>query len=119
MTYEKYEDFEAKAKAKYGEGPYYVTWCTGGVTGGNCWGGEANQSLTPDPEPELEMIDDILSMIMPSITFLEYRKIMKANVVEYNHYSQREYYGNSTDYCKKTLNLRALFDVLRELMDNK
>lgn len=75
----------------------FVKWVTGGITGGNCWGDEADQPVSPDEPEELTQLDQILERVSPEITFLQYKSLVK-DVVVTGSYTQHEYYGNF--YCK-------------------
>jgi hypothetical protein len=93
-----------------------ATWTIGGTTGGNCWGGEANQSVTPDDEPDDVALDAILEKVCPSLTFLQYRKLMRAGLYEISDEYLREYYGNSTEERTRTLKLDVLYNTLKEIL---
>jgi hypothetical protein len=85
-------------------------WCIGGVTGGNCWGGEANESVSAHDEPEYGGLDDLLLEIAPNITFLQYKKILSCE--ERYEYTDHEYYGNYTEYRVKYISINALYNIL-------
>ena len=91
---------------------FEAEWVTGGLTGGNCWGDEADTSLTADPEPELRGLDEVLAEVCPSITFIQYKLLMKE--MEYDEYEQGEYYGNYVIYGTKKLSVDTVYDKLVE-----
>jgi hypothetical protein len=96
----------------YGSPLYYqVEWVTGGLTGGNCWGDNADQSVSSDPEPELELLDQFLEVICPALTLRQYRELTAA-VVNRGSYTDYEYYGNYTTKCTKTVSYRDLYNEM-------
>lgn len=89
-------------------------WTVGGMIGGNCWGEDANRSVTAEEEPEFEYLDVILSIFCPTITFLNYkRKILP--LIKTEDYTQNEYYGNYYDKRRKIIFLDELYEVVKEL----
>lgn len=88
-----------------------VRWTTGGMTGGNCWGGKANCSISSDPEPEFEDLDRILEQACPQIGFIQYKRIVQ-DIVKYDRKTSYEYYGNYYNYSIKTVNLEKLEQYL-------
>ena len=96
----------------YGSPLYYqVEWVTGGLTGGNCWGDNADQSVSSDPEPELELLDQFLEVICPALTLRQYRELT-ATVVNRDSYTDYEYYGNYTTKGTKTISYRDLYNEM-------
>jgi len=91
---------------------YPVTWTTGGLTGGNCWGGSANEPVEAEPEPELTVLDDILLDVFPSLTFMQFRVLMREDIVKVTTGTDSEYYGNYYRYSKKELDVDALYRAL-------
>lgn len=99
----------------FGSADYYeVEWRTGGMGGGNCWGGEPSYSVDSDPVPELDLIDEFLEEICPNMSFFQYKKVMR-DLVDHDSRIEYEYYGNSTNYGIKRIHYRALFDRLKEV----
>ena len=94
--------------------PYITTgeWVTGGITGGDCWGGEANRPIGSVPEPEFTQLDNLLEVVWPDITHLKYKKLVSELVTEHEHGSN-EYYGNNTRYSEKRIDLGDLYEWLR------
>lgn len=91
-----------------------VSWTTGGTSGASCWGGESIYPIRPDPPKELNELDIILEAVVPSLTFLQYKRITK-NVVINNTWSNSDYYGN-TDYKQSlTAVMYDLYCVLLEM----
>lgn len=89
-------------------------WIVGGMAGGNCWGDNADRSVTAEEEPEFEYLDVILSIFCPNITFLNYKqKILP--LIKTEDYQQNEYYGNYYDKRRKIIFLDELYEVVKEL----
>ena len=92
----------------------YVEWSTGGVSGGSCWDSSDPQPYTNnDPAPELELLDKILETFYPKLSFLQYRALT-SKLMKSDGFSVGEYYGNSTDYQFKMVDLRELYDYMVE-----
>lgn len=91
-----------------------VQWSPGGVSGGSCWDSSDPQPYTNnDPIPELELLDKVLEEIYPQLSFLQYRALT-SKLMKCDGYSVDEYYGNSTDYQFKCVDVRELYDYLVE-----
>lgn len=87
-------------------------WCIGGMTGGDCWGGNANSFVSADSEPDYCGLDELLLEVAPSTTFLQYKKILSCEK-EYE-YTDHEYYGNYTEYKVKYILIKDLYDILKK-----
>lgn len=93
-----------------------VQWTTGGMTGGSCWmdGDEdPHYPVEAEKEPEFDDLDKIIEGICPTITFIQYKNLVKA-VVKEESYTDNEYYGNHYDRAKKSVNLHVLATYLQE-----
>lgn len=90
-----------------------VEWQTGGMSGGNCWGGEPNWPLDSDPEPGFNELDEILMKICPDIGLLQYRKIEQ--LIQRTSRHEPDYYGNFTTFGVKSIEIDALWECLIEL----
>lgn len=90
-----------------------ITWVTGGMRGGSCWGGEPRpmDDWEKDEEPEFEALDKVLEEICPNISFLVYKRLCQSVIEEDSRY-EPDYYGNSTEYGIKKVNLRKLYDYM-------
>jgi len=88
-------------------------WVTGGMSGGNCYGDEARPIYYADRPKDLMDLDTLLNEINPKITFLQYKQI--ENLIETQDWTDIEYYGNYTYYCYKYLDLKKMYDKLKEL----
>jgi len=85
----------------------YQMWETGGISGGSCWENSNPQHYSnSEPVPEWTALDEVLEILAPSLTFLQFRKISK--LIHSTSESQWEYYGNQTDYGIKYIVLEEL-----------
>lgn len=93
----------------------YTSWVSGGRSGGSCWDeGEPNYyPVDTEKEEDLEALDIILREICPNLSFLDYKTIIP--LIEYDSFTQNEYYGNFTTYSYKYLNLKSLYNKLKEI----
>ena len=89
-----------------------LSWHTGGISGGSCWGTENHAYSSGDPEPDWEDLDRILEHFCPNITHLKYKGIMRQSTTD--DYEQNEYYGNSTNYAMRVLKLKDLWAHMNE-----
>jgi hypothetical protein len=94
-----------------------VKWSTGGAEGGNCWGDEAHY-VSGEEEPEDEFITELLEKAAPSITFLQFRRLLKPGLYETRTSCEHEYYGNYTDYSHRKLKLNVLYERLKDLLSS-
>lgn len=72
------------------------SWIIGGMTGGNCWGDQADRPVTAEEPAELTLLDDFLEKRMPNLSFLEYKKLTK--FIKTQEWGKSEYYGNYYEY---------------------
>lgn len=97
----------------------YIHWYTGGISGGSCWNdGTVDNHYyrkSDDQEPEFDELDIILENICPNITYLQYKRLTNGLMLTGN-YSFDEYYGNSSEYSWKAINLQELCNRLTELV---
>ena len=92
----------------------YLKHETGGVSGGSCWDESNPQPYhNSEPMPEFDALYSILEKINPQMPFLQVRKILNT-LVKSCYYVDREYYGNSTTYLIKYVNLKDLHKFLTE-----
>lgn len=96
----------------YGDSKRYtVSWITGGSFGGNCWGDRAKIPISPQEEPGLELLDQLLKEVCPKITVKQYNQLLKDLVYREDH-SYSEYYGNFTTYAEKHVQFDQLYSWL-------
>ena len=100
-------------KIKTGVDTIGVSWETGGYRGGSCYGDKAERYTVNEREPEFEDLDKILECFAPQVTFLQYKRLYQELVKEGND-CEADYYGNSTDYHTKSVNLKDLYGYLQE-----
>lgn len=90
-----------------------VKWETGGVSGGSCWEDSNPQPYyTNNPEPDFSDLDDILKEVCPNISFFQYKELCK-NII-YGSEIDYEYYGNHTEYSKKSISVDDIWNFLTE-----
>lgn len=118
------EEFEAFLKEKgcietlsYPDGRYgrpsakcafSKRWTIGGIQGGSCWGGEPDEPVQADDEPEFSGLEEFFEDVFPSLTFLQYKILLKkAHSTEYR---ESCYYGNYEDCALKYITVEDLYD---------
>lgn len=110
-----FEAFMKKVKKALGHDPgdkIEIKWTIGGRTGKSCYSsGDIDDILDAEPEPEFEDFDKVLEAVDPDISYLRYKTVRRAVMVA-DTYRDEEYYGNYTDYARKRVNLRVLYDAL-------
>ncbi len=95
------------------EGIISVDWTIGGVTGGDCWGSDADISITADPEPEFEDLDKILAEVCPNISFLQYKRLCQA-IIKTKDWTEAGYYGNYYEKRIKSFSIAELEEYLKD-----
>jgi len=96
------------------DGVIYEKWCTGGITGGGYSDQSNYYAQQGEQEPDFIELDNLLTEICPNITYLQYKKLI-AGLIELQSWTEDEYYGNSSTYSCKIINLRKLFEKLLEM----
>lgn len=88
----------------------------GGAEGGG-WQDDsiATDYVESDPERQEEVLDSVLGLVAPGITYLQYKKLAKELIKE-DTYQDNDYYGNHTLYKLEMINPDALYDYLKELV---
>lgn len=94
---------------------YPVSWTTGGMTGGNCWGEGSPYPIEPETEPEFTVLDDILLDVFPSLSFMQYRVLVNKPIMVVTDDNESGYYGNYSYGKKKSLDIDVLYAALCEL----
>tara|TARA_R110000851_G_scaffold47424_1_gene115138 strand:- start:79430 stop:80275 length:846 start_codon:yes stop_codon:yes gene_type:complete len=110
---EAYRLFASKHNITLNEGGEVQgeSWCTGG-TWNDCW--ENTGNVPSDPSPEgMSVLDDLLETICPSVSFLQYKRIMN-DCVYVEDFSDGDYYGGTTYHNKYVLRMGALYNYLVE-----
>lgn len=89
----------------------------GGMDGGNCWGNEPYR-IEPDSEEMKEVdFDHLLTVCFPEITFLQFRKLMRGDILIYREWTENEYYGNYFIYRSQEIDFDVLFNALKKLVE--
>jgi hypothetical protein len=90
----------------------YMRWHVGGLQGGSCWDDSDPRPYTVNtPKPEFTVLDLVLRELMPNITLLQFRKVLR--LVEGTHKTDYEYYGNCTEYEIEYIVLSKLIEKLK------
>ena len=85
---------------------------TGGVRGGSCWdSSDPQEYINNEKMPEFVAFDEVLNIVYPDISHLQYKAICSQFVKEID-YRDGEYYGNYTDYEIKYVSLCDLYTYL-------
>ena len=85
--------------------------CTGGFTGGNCWG-DTPTAIEPEPVKDFTILDKVLLAVCPDIPYLKYKELKEKHVV-IKTWSEYSYYSNSEDYEATLLCLEDVFNFLK------
>lgn len=91
-------------------------WATGGLTGGSCWDEGEHQHYAVDgetPPTDFEMLDNIMMKYWSDIPYLLYRKHVLP-IIKTDSWTEYEYYGNSTSYAIRYVDLKDLFALLSQ-----
>lgn len=88
-------------------------WRIGGLTGGNCWGGNADQSISAEDPSEFTQLDSFLEKYFPKITFLQYKKLLP--LIKTQDFSVSEYYGNYTEYRISYVKFKDVAECISEM----
>jgi len=92
----------------------WMTHETGGYSGGSCWDhSDPRPYHNSEPMPQFTAFYEILERIVPNLTFLQ-SKVMEPIVIIETSDTVGEYYGNSTDYAIRYVNLVDLYNYLVE-----
>lgn len=82
----------------------------GGAQGGNCWGDSARHYSNKRNAEPFAPLDIILKETKPTISYLDYKEIEKL-IIE-DSMTDREYYGNYTEYTLFKIDIEKLYDKL-------
>lgn len=70
---------------------------TGGVTGGSCWDSSDPQPYTTNDKFDLSIIETLILEYTPDISHVAFKELFNRLVLEHDC-TDRQYYGNSTDF---------------------
>ncbi len=89
-------------------------WVVGGETGNGCYSDDVGRPITPEPEPDFLELEQALAAVCPSITFLQYKSLLRG--IERRDHSTRSdgYYGDFDDLIIKKILLKELYAWLQE-----
>ena len=100
---------------------FAVTFVTGGMGGGNCWGDEARSFTSQDYDiPEEGFHKELVFRLMEEsdvpVKLSDMAKISRkvAELEKEFHTTEYEYYGNSNDLKAVYLQVDELYDFLKE-----
>lgn len=89
-----------------------TSWVSGGMTGGSCYGQDNYHSVTPhEPEDISPKLSAIVRDIKPDLLMIEYFDEVHP-LIKNTSFTNYEYYGNSYEYTRLYVNLKALYKVL-------
>jgi len=89
------------------------SWNTGGYSGGNCWGDEAEYYQSDEDPPEFTFLEDIVMSLTQDITYKEFKKIKSH--VKIHSYGDVGYYGNVDYYNYYYIETEKLAEILNEI----
>ena len=83
-----------------------------GHSGGGYWdGANARYYKTDEPRPAWRVLDEVLKIICPDISYLRYREIESLVQVD-NYDDDSDYYGNNSEYDIYYIPLETLYKHL-------
>lgn len=88
----------------------YCRYDVGGYRGGSCWGDRAESYYNEAPKDKMKVLEIVLTELCPNISYLQYKQI--ESLIDYNDYSEDQYYGNSTDWKIEFIKLSDLYNLL-------
>jgi hypothetical protein len=91
----------------------YRRYKTSGYRGGSCWGTKPERVDFDDVDDGFIVLDLTLEKLMPNITYLKYKQILK--LIHTNEETDYEYYGNSTEWKVEYIILSELENFLNNL----
>lgn len=97
-----------------GKGWYGYVQCHHGTEGGNCWGGEANESFSYPSKEDDAFLELLLEELAPNITLLQFKKLARDLKKHDFEVGERCYYGNSSQYSGHYYILQEVFLALIE-----
>jgi hypothetical protein len=122
---ERNEEFSQRLKKKKSAYDNLEPFClvkkvlAGGYSGGNCWDDtrpdqweESCHIIQEYKEAFIRDLDKVLIEMYPNVGILQYKKIL--NLIKEYKYTEYEYYGNSNDYLIFYIELKELYDVIKE-----
>lgn len=95
-----------------------MEWCSGGMSGGNCWGDEAEE-IRPDAEPSTDdLLWKFLYLFTDTISKQEFEAIRYTpGLVVTRSWTDHEYYGNHYENNSKTIDLEIIWPFINLIID--
>lgn len=96
----------------------FLEWCSGGMSGGNCWGDEASE-IYPDDEPSIDdALWQFLELFSDDVSDKEFEVIKYTPGLEdEKEWTDSEYYGNYYYRNSKTINLETIWPFIEFILD--
>jgi len=104
-----------KKVVKKGEDTIIQKTIIGEAVGGNCWNDNPAEYHAIDLNKRLDFIylEKIINNFCPNISYKKYRKLWE-NLVHEEEETEREYYGNYTNYHIFRIDVKDLYNFLKE-----
>lgn len=90
---------------------YSSSW-SGGGSWCDCWGNSG--TIHPESTPQFDEFDNLLTLICPNVTFLQYKNLYNESV-EIEETREHDYYGGTETIFMYKCNLNSLYNKLVEL----
>lgn len=87
---------------------------TGGMTGGICFDNGEPEYCESEHGHVVFDPDSILEVICPNISYLRARKLVKSIESKIEQRTEREYYGNTSEYRRWVVNVYDLYNAFKE-----
>lgn len=96
----------------------FVEWCTGGASGGSCWGDEAH-SFSGDEEPDFgDELMNFLYIFVDEVSDIEFENIRYApGLAIERSWTDNEYYGNYYERSSKTIDMEVIWPFIELIID--
>ncbi len=107
-----YESWKKEADLSKLKGFCSEPWVIGGRSGGN-YENEANRDSSIEDPKEIDLLDDYLEEYFPNITVIRYKRLMR--LVQYQNWTENEYYGNTSDYKCAFITFEDIAEYLSNL----
>lgn len=111
---EDYDNYFGNNKEKHVENVIYTKIKTGGVSGGSCWDDSDPQPFSNDYDDTFTIFEQFIenALFAKKIAYTDYKKLTRL-VKSFNR-CETEYYGNYRDYLVKYIEVKDLYDFLKE-----
>lgn len=111
MTYEEFiEAYEHRRPHR--------EWCTGGMSGGSCWGDEPHEIDGDDEPSDMVIIKEFIRMFDSTVTDTELDVIhYEGRITVERDWTDWEYYGNYYHMSSKTIDLEKAWPYVQFILD--